>query len=255
MTIRDTGLSLEGRRLVVPFEVKTVHENEEGVFSGKASVFNELDSYQDIILPGAFKNTIKEKGAKGIKMLSQHGSFLGGPDNNPIGVWTDIHETDEALEVTGKLALGTQIGRETHELLKLEALDGLSIGFNTRKSETDEETGIRELSEIDLWEVSVVNFPAMNNARISDVKSFHLLSSEDRNQLQDILRKVSSLCKTERDFEALLRDAGWSKKEAGTIVSRGFKSLLTPRDAGDDELLSLAAHILKAADVLNPQGD
>lgn len=255
MTIRDTGLNLEGRRLVVPFELKAVHENEEGIFSGKASVFNELDSYQDIILPGAFKNTLKEKGAKGIKMLSQHGSFMGGSDNNPIGVWTDIHETDDALEVTGKLALGTQAGRETYELLKLEALDGLSIGFTTKKSETDEETDIRKLSEIDLWEVSTVTFPAAQNARISDVRSFHLLSVEDRSQLQDILRKVSSLCKTERDFEAFLRDAGWPRKEAMTIVSRGFKGLSTPRDAGDDELLSLAAQICKTADVLNPQGD
>ena len=132
MVTRNVGLHLEGRRLTVPFELKSLHEEDEGVFSGRGSVFNELDSYKDTILPGAFAKSIKAKGVKGIKMLSQHGGgMFGGGDNNPIGVWTDIHETDDALELTGQLALGTQLGRETYELLKLEALDGLSIGFNT----------------------------------------------------------------------------------------------------------------------------
>ncbi|MCH7909417.1 MAG: HK97 family phage prohead protease [Candidatus Hydrogenedentes bacterium] len=178
-----------------------------------------------------------------------------GGDTNPIGVWTDIKETKDALEMTGQLALKTQRGSETHELLKLGALDGLSIGFQTVKSETDEETDVRTLTEINLWEVSVVTFPAAHNARISTVKSFHLLSQEERNSLQDILKPIAHLCETERDFEAFLRDAGWSRKEAETIVSKGFKGLLSQGEPDDKELASLAAAIRKTANVLNPQGD
>lgn len=255
MITRNVGVKLEGRRLVVPFEIKSIHESETGVFSGRGSVFNELDSYKDIILPGAFKKSLKEKGVLGIKMLSQHGGSMFGGNNNPIGVWTDINETDEALEMTGKLALKTQSGAETYELLKIGALDGLSIGFTTVKSNIDEETDIRTVSEIDLWEVSIVTFPAMHNATISDVKSFHLLSQEDRNVLKDILHKISGLCETERDFETFLRDAGWSREEAKTIVSKGFKGLNPQRDAGEEALLNLAAKIRKTANILNSQGD
>lgn len=145
------------------FEVKSV-DDETGMFKGRASVFGVLDSFMDKVKRGAFKETIKEKGAEGIRMLWHH------QRNLPIGVWTSIKETTRALEVEGTLATGIQLGKEAHELLKMGAIDGLSIGFRTRKSQIDEVSGVRTLLDIDLKEISLVTFPALEPARITSVK-------------------------------------------------------------------------------------
>lgn len=236
-------MSTNERRMAVPFEIKAV--DDSGSFSGRGSVFNKLDSYRDIVLPGAFKKSLDAKGARGIKMLSQHNPFA-----NPIGIWTDIRESKEALEVEGQLALRTSLGQETHELLKLGAPDGLSIGFRTIESETDPKTDIRQVSEIDLWEISVVTFPAQAAALVSDVRNFHQLPKDERLQFQDALRRVADLCETERDFEAFLRDAGWSRREAEILVSKGFKGLELQGDP-DDELSTLVKDLRSLAKSIN----
>lgn len=154
---------METQKLSARLELRSFNE-DDGTFQGIASVFGELDSYDDTVAEGAFKKTLKERGSQGIKMLWQHRA------TEPIGIWTDVQEDKKGLLVEGKLALGTQRGKEAHELLKMGALDGLSIGFMTKKYEMDEDTGIRMLQEIDLWEISLVTFPALSSARITDVK-------------------------------------------------------------------------------------
>ena len=145
--------------LDVPFEVKAV--SDDGLFSGYGSVFGVLDSYKEIVAPGAFAESLQGRMPA---LLWQHRS------GEPIGVYTAVREDAVGLYVEGKLALKTARGAEAYELLKMRALSGLSIGFVSREDSYDKVSGIRTLKKVDLWEVSLVTFPANDAARISGVK-------------------------------------------------------------------------------------
>ena len=138
---------------------------EDGTFSGYASLFGKADLGQDVVLPGAFRASLARRGAGGIKMLFQH------DPREPIGVWTEIREDTAGLFVRGKLTTGVARAREVLSLIRAGALDGLSIGYRTVRGRTDAKTGIRSLIEVDLWEISVVTFPMLPKARVSSVKA------------------------------------------------------------------------------------
>jgi HK97 family phage prohead protease len=98
-------------------------------------------------------------------MLFQH------DPNQPIGVWSEIREDGQGLYVKGKLTTEVSRAREVLSLMRAGALDGLSIGYRTVRGKTDAKTGIRSLMEVDLWEISVVTFPMLPEARVSSVKA------------------------------------------------------------------------------------
>jgi Escherichia/Staphylococcus phage prohead protease len=137
----------------------------DGTFTGYASLFGKADLGRDMVLPGAFRASLARRGAAGVKMLFQH-----DPDA-PIGVWREIREDGRGLFVKGKLTTGVERAREVLSLMRAGALDGLSIGYRTVRGRTDAKTGIRSLIEVDLWEISVVTFPMLPEARVSAVKS------------------------------------------------------------------------------------
>jgi uncharacterized protein len=133
---------------------------EDGSFSGYASLFDRIDLSRDRVRPGAFRASLARKGAAGIRMLWQHDPA------EPIGVWLSLVEDARGLLVQGRLASVTR-AREARSLLAEGALDGLSIGFRIEKASTDPRTGIRDLTEIDLWEISLVTFPMLPDARVA----------------------------------------------------------------------------------------
>src|SRR5260221_14772954 len=137
----------------------------DGTFSGYASLFGKADLGRDMVLPGAFRASLAKRGAAGVKMLFQH------DPNQPIGVWTEIREDEQGLFVKGKLTTEVSRAREVLSLMRAGALDGLSIGYRTVRGKTDAKTGIRSLMEVDLWEISVVTFPMLPEARVSSVKT------------------------------------------------------------------------------------
>lgn len=195
----------------VPFQIKAI--SPDGLFSGYGSVFNVVDSYKEVVVPGAFAESLDNKTPS---LLWQHRS------GEPVGVYTSVREDAVGLYVEGKLALKTVRGAEAYELLKMGAITGLSIGFVTREDSYDKVTGIRTLKKLDLWEVSLVTFPANDAARVSAVKGIESLN-------------------TLADAESFLRDAGgFSKREALALVAR-IKSLHGRSDS--DELGELAAQI------------
>ncbi len=136
----------------------------DGTFSGYASVFGEVDLGKDRIERGAFLSSLVERGPAGVRMLYQH------DPNEPIGAWKTIREDARGLYVEGQLAPGVGRAREVLSLMKTGALDGLSIGFRTVKARTEPKTGVRRILEADLWEISVVTFPMLPSARVSNVK-------------------------------------------------------------------------------------
>ena len=154
-------LRLQRRGLELPLSVGT----GTGVFTGYASLFNKRDGAGDIVMPGAFTETLKKRGQTNIRMLFQH------DPSEPVGTWIDINETERGLFVRGRLDKNVQRGRELISLLETGGLDGLSIGFKTVVARPDRATQTRRIYTIDLWEISLVTFPMLEGARVSTVKS------------------------------------------------------------------------------------
>ncbi len=131
------------------------------VVEGYASVFGLRDLNDDVVVAGAFRDSVALGGAGGVKMLYQH-----EPDE-PIGVWTDIYEDYHGLYVVGRVFTDTSRGRLAARLVQAGALDGLSIGYRVHGSRQDDTRRLRYLTKLELWEVSLVTFPMLPQARVS----------------------------------------------------------------------------------------
>lgn len=186
-------------------------DDETRTVEGWASIYDYVDSQKDIVVRGAFAKSLK--GGKPA-MLWQH------RQDSPIGVWDVAEETDKGLLVRGRI-LDTTLGNDVYKLAKAGAIKGLSIGYAAKRQEFDRDKGTRKLLEVDLYEVSLVTFPANDRAKLTRVKS-------DDGTLID-----------ERAFEEFLRDAGFSRKEAKTIISEGYRAIPKQRDAETEELTAM----------------
>lgn len=176
-------------------------KGEEGVLEGYLSVFGEVDSYGDTVFKGAYENTLAER-KHTMPMLLNHDSF-----GVPIGVWREMAEDDHGLRVVGEFTKGNTLADQVFSSVKHGAMSGLSIGYRAIKSEPNDHGG-EDLHEIKLREGSVVTFPADDHARIDTIK------------FEEIHGSVDSI----KDFEWILRDAGYSRKLANRLVSQ-FKEL------------------------------
>lgn len=195
-------------------------EGDGGIFEGYASKWDSVDSYGDTILKGAFADTLKANGQP--KLFLEHSWALGGA-LLPIGK-AECVEDDVGLRLKGELTPGLSTSGDVRAAMKHGTVDGLSIGGHIKKGDYEEKEGGGKV--IKRWhmlrEVSVVAYPAEKSARID-------LSSLKSMDFEALLPE----CKTERDIERLLRDAGLGKWEAMAIVSR-VKAILTGRDAPED---------------------
>lgn len=204
------------------FRVKSLKEN--GSFEGYGSVFNVVDTYRDMILPGAFEATLAKHAEEDTMppMLWQHDTA------QPIGKYEEMREDEHGLFVKGQLLVDQNVpmADTAYSLLKADVIRGLSIGFNVPRNgeEYNEEHAVWEIKQIDLWEVSIVTFPANRDATISDVKD-HLLDAIDITDKQI--------------FERFLRDVGLSKREARALMSRGYDAMVRcDASTEGDELLN-----------------
>lgn len=184
--------------------VKAVDGDAAGnQIEGYGSVFGNVDRVGDVAIPGAFAKSLALKTPK---MLFQHNP------NEIIGRWTGIEEDEKGLKVTGEFA-NTPRGNEVKELVRIGAIDGLSIGYKTIDAEYNTQ-GHYLLKEIDLWEISVVTFPCNEEAVIDAIKAAEM---------------------TKREVEAKLRDAGFSKTVAQALLTGGYDAIQTKRDSKSDE--------------------
>ena len=220
----DTGscqCDSEIKKIVFESEVKS---DAKGIFTGYGSIFGNEDQGNDIVKKGAFTKSLTKRPASKVKMLFQHKT------DEPIGVFTDIYEDNKGLFVKGQLAMGTQKGREAYELLKMGALDGMSIGFKAdpdKQGYNENKRGVRTLKEVDLMEISLVTFPMNESALIQTVKGN---------------------AKNIREWEKILRDAGGLSRTESKIGAKALSEALNQRDAEDKQ--SLADLILKVANKL-----
>jgi HK97 family phage prohead protease len=194
------------------FNIELKFDEQTGSVEGYASTFGNEDSYSDIVVPGAFKNSISGRMPK---MLWQHFP------NQPIGVWEAVKEDSKGLYVRGRFA-DTQLGRDARELAKIGAIDSMSIGFATKRERYDQEKRVRYLEEVELWEVSLVTFPANDQARIVNVKR---------------AQNITNI----RELEQFLRDVGLSCRQAKAVAAHGFAGL----NLSEDDLRDAGAEVVE----------
>lgn len=194
------------QQIVTPLrETKFAEAGGAMLVEGYGSVFGNVDSYGDVVAPGAFAATLAQVKAGNFpwpSMMLEHGEET----KVAIGSWLEFSEDGYGLKVRGKIA-DTTAGLDAYKLLTLQprpAITGLSIGFVPKevvpRSRADEPR--RVLKAVDLYEVSLVTFPANTKALVTDVKS------------------AIAGAKDFRDVERILRDAGFSRSDAVALVSQ-----------------------------------
>ena len=210
-------------------------DTAEMKFSGYGAAFGNVDSYGDVIEPGAFAqwlSDVKSGKKEWPAMLLQHGGYgMTAEDMMPVGVFTSLSEDGKGLRFEGTLA-DIARARDAYTLMKMQprpAINGMSIGYIPIEWEmrSKPEDPRRRLKRIDVVEISLVTFPANGNARVDSVKSE----------------------RTIRDAERALRDAGFSTREARAIVAEGFKSM--PQRDGED-VEELAAILRRNVSIITP---
>lgn len=204
------------------FDLSVKAVGDAGTFSGYASVFGVVDSMNEVVAPGSFTESIAAR-SRPLPVLWQHQT------DRPLGTYETVKEDDRGLFVEGRLLTkDVAQAREAHALLKAGAVSGLSIGYWTRESSFDEKTGVRTLTKLDLEEVSLVTFPANEEARVDAIK----------------LKLAHGGLPTLPEFEKLLRESGFSRSQAAVIANRGLKHLLS--DSGDPANRPAASELVSA---------
>lgn len=206
------------------FSFRVKASGEDGEIEGYASVFGNRDIYNEVVLPGAFADSLARHKREGTYplMLWQH-----NPDE-PIGVWDELSDDGKGLWGRGKLLKGVRRADEAYIMLKAGAIQGMSIGYREVDVEPAKDGEPRKLVKLDLLEASIVSFPANRRARVDAVKQ----------------ALIDGNMPTLPEFEKFLREAGFSKTQAAAIASRGLSHLLRSESGG--EKANDAAALLKA---------
>lgn len=194
----------------------------DGKIAGYGAVFGNVDSQKDRIERGAFSKSLSGRAPA---MLWMHDA------TQPIGRWTNVSEDERGLMVEGELALKTQAGAEAYELLKMGALNGLSIGYRVVKSDVAADR-VKVLKEVDLFEVSLVTFPANDLARVTGVK-------QRIDEIEDLT-----------DAETLLREAGGFSRSMATGFVSSVKKIAQREAAAKQAEAEAIAAIKRAAELL-----
>jgi hypothetical protein len=233
---------------------------DDRTVEGWASTFGNKDAGNDIIVPGAFAQSLT---ARKPKMLWQHDT------GELIGVWDAATETDKGLYVKGRFA-DTPRGNEAYTLAKMGALDSMSIGYSTLDYDYDPKANTRTLKKLDLWEVSLVTFPMNDQAAITTVKAV----ADDLDAAYDLLDQAAGICQaysagdmaptaetlgtvsqfvqqamalladdaaepgddaksahTPKTLERCLREAGLTRSQAKGLLAKGYTAIAPQREA------------------------
>jgi uncharacterized protein len=206
---KDAGRKYRQRELTFKAEAVT----EDGRFKGYASVFGVLDSYREIVAPGAFTESLERIKSSGrtLPALWHHIA------SEPIGGYDELHEDARGLYVEGFL-LKDDIpkARVAYVTMQRNIVTGLSIGYYVEAESWNEKDRILTLTKVDLVEVSVVTFPANGEARAEAVRA----------------KLARGDMPTIRELEVILREQGFSRSQAAAIAERGYKGVLNQGELG-----------------------
>lgn len=185
-----------------------------GTFEGYASMFNGVDSYNDTVIPGAYKDTLAER-KRPVAMFFNHVSQRSDMPAK-IGVYDELQEDSYGLKVKGRLTLGHPTADAVLASMKNGTINGLSIGYRVPAGGSEKQGKIRLLKRIDLVEVSIVEDPADLGATI------------DRGSIKSAVDEMKSLA----DAEAILRDVGQFSANAATDFVSKLRTVIQ-REAGE----------------------
>lgn len=201
------------KQLVVPMEIKSV--NDKGEFSGYASIFENMDLGQDVVEKGAFKEIVRTPEGKVLTLFQHDSRGFTQSGGLPIGL-SEVSQNSKGLKFDGELVMEDPFVQRVHIHMKKKTLNGMSIGFDVLPGGAEyTEGGVRRLKALKLWEISVVTFGMNPKARIEAVKG--------QGQITTI-----------REYEDLLRDAGFSKAQAVALAAGGWKALQQGRRDSDE---------------------
>lgn len=203
------------KRKYFALELKSL--TDKGSFAGYGSVYDNLDLKGDVMKPGVFAKSLANKAAanKATPVLWQHRSDM------PIGKYTKLSEDGKGLYTEGQLKIdgpyASQQAKEAYGLMLDGVINGQSVGYNTVDEEYDAKAGVWNVKEADLWECSIVTFPANTSALIDEVKS-----AIEHGSLPTV-----------RQFENHLREVGFSKARALAIAKMGYAEFLRRDSEGN----------------------
>lgn len=187
-------------------------EAEEGIFTGYASIFNNIDSYGDMVRPGAFTDSLKSFGEGGAGIPCYWGHQMDDP-MKCIG-WTTAAEEDErGLKVTVQLDISNPNGAQAYHLIKKGLVNQMSFAYEVEEGAWVEAKdtsagGYCELRKLKIFEVSLVQVGANQETQLLDVKA-HLsklkagrkISASNQEKLTQALKLISSVLGDEDDFQ------------------------------------------------------
>jgi Escherichia/Staphylococcus phage prohead protease len=175
--------------------------DSEGTVEGYASLFGVVDAARDMVMPGAFRETLRLRGLRRIPMLFQHDPA------EPVGVWLELREDHRGLYARGRLIPEVARARELFALVDSGAVDGLSIGFRTVKGRVDPKSRIRKIDQVELWEISIVTFPLLAGARVRAVKGAGGARQSQPDQSERLFMRYPRFSfarmQAERDWQAI----------------------------------------------------
>jgi len=211
------------------FSFKVKAAGDAGEIEGYASVFGVRDSYNEVVMPGAFAESLAKHQRQGTYplMLWQHDPA------QPIGVWNELSDDGKGLYGKGQLLKGVQRADEALIMLKAGAIQGMSIGYREVDVEPADASTPRKLIKLDLLEASIVSFPANGRARVDSVKSERCIA-EFARRLRD--GDVPSI----KEFEDILREAGVPKAMAVRIASVGYAKAIRSESEGQEAIKSIS---------------
>lgn len=168
-------------RKAFAFEFKASSDDGIGRINGYGSVFGNKDSYGEIVVKGAFNQSLDELKGSDLPMLWQHQSDM------PVGLWKTLKQDDLGLKSDGIMPLEIISIKEKHQMAQAGLVKGLSIGYRVRKDGYEFlDDGTVLLKDLDLREISLVTFPANPLAIINDVKSITFNESELTHYLKNL---------------------------------------------------------------------
>lgn len=209
--------------------------DDTGTIEGYGSTFGgEPDSYGDIVMPGAFAESLVRHKRSGTMPLMLWGH---NAHDVPIGNWIDLAEDGKGLWVKGQVDLEDPLGARVYRALKRKSVRGLSIGYETVEKKSDaKRPGVTMLEKLELWEISPVNFPANRRATVTGVKSTDAFA-----------RWITGVRPQRRELETMLKDAfGVSNSEAERMANALLNDDRGVRDEAADPMAELWAAIRNA---------